>query len=179
MLYTPAPIHHHYPLNITPWSEESIGIYLAAIASSSPTSGTGTVADLVYYVPFEIAVLFIVKEVGWQNGTIVGNGNAQVGVYREDGTQIVECTATTTTGTSQRQTIEITDTTLGRGRYYAAFRASSGTDRFERIIPAAGLLEAAGIMQEASQTDLPATATFAAMATAYLPAFYLAGHTLA
>lgn len=177
-MYNPPPVWRDVSHTITPWSFESIGIPLGCFAAAAPASGTGTVADMVYYVPFELARPFVVKEVGWVNGTIVGNGNAQVGVYNEAGTQLVECTATTTSGTSVNQTIDVTDTTIPPGRSYMAFRAGNATDRFYRVIPAAGLLEACGIMQQASQTDLPATATFAVMAQANLPYFYIAGHTL-
>lgn len=110
--------------------------------------------------------------------TSTGNGNAQVGVYTAAGSQLVECTATTTAGLSSIQTIDITDTTFGPGLFYMAFRASSTTDRFFSNGFAAGNLEACGILEQTSQTDLPGTATFAVPATAYLPLFYVACHTL-
>jgi hypothetical protein len=178
-IYTPAPLHRAALSCLIPWSEECCGTHLAAVASAAPSSGTGTVADMVIYVPFEIAVPFVAKEVGWVNGSVTANGNAQVGTYREDGTQVVECTATATSGTSARQTVDITDTTHQPGRYYMAFRASSASDRFSRTTSVVGgLLEAVGLMQQASQTDLPATATFAVITTAFIPLFYVAGHTL-
>lgn len=176
--YSPPPFQPAPLSVITPWSWESVGTQLGAYGQAAPGTGAGTVADLAIYVPFEIGRTFVVKEVGWANGTIVGNSNAQVGVYDEAGTQLVECTATTTSGTTITQMVDCTDTTLIPGRYYMAFRAGSATDRFQRIIPAAGLLQSCGIMQQASQTDLPATATFAAMSNAILPLFILAGHTL-
>lgn len=177
-VYSPPPLKAVAPYHITPWSYESIGLTLSSYGQTAPGTGAGTVVDLVIYVPFEIGDIFVVKEVGWANGSITGNSNAQVGVYNEAGTQLVECTATTTSGTTTTQMVDCTDTTLTPGRYYMAFRAHSATDRFQRIVPAAGLLQSCGIMQETSQTDLPATATFAAMTNAFLPLFILAGHTL-
>jgi hypothetical protein len=178
-IYTPAPLHRPSPVCLTPWSEESVGVFMASCGlGSNPASGTGTVADMALFIPFEIAVPFVAKEVGWVNGSVTGGGNAQVGTYREDGTLIVECTATTTSGTNARQTIELTDTTHTPGRYYMAFRASNASDRFFRATPSVSLMEAAGLMQQASQTDLPATATFAVLTTAWLPLIYIAGHTL-
>lgn len=162
---------------ISPWSLEAIGTELSGFgvalsASTAPTS------NMVTYVPVVLAQAFTAVTVGWFNGAAAGNGNAQVGIYHEDGTQIVECTATTTSGTTARQTVDITDTVLPPGRYYMAFRASSGTDRIHAVSPAAGILEACGVMQQATQTDLPSSASFAANATAFLPMFYLSGHSL-
>lgn len=180
MPYTPPPTRRPALAILTPWSNEAIGMNLAAYGLGSAFAGAVlAAADTVFYVPFDLTESFVVVEVGWYNSSVVANGNAQVGAYNEAGTQLVECAATTTAGTNALQTINVTDTTLpGPGRFYMAFRASSTTDRFFRLAPAAGLLEAAGVMQEASQTDLPATMTGVAMATAYLPYFYLAGHTL-
>ncbi len=179
MHYSPPPLSRGVPYIITPWSMESIGVELAAMGQATPASSTPT-SNLVTYVPFVLGRSAIATEVGWVNGIVATNGNAQVGIYTEDGTQLVECTATTTSGTSVRQTIDITDTTLTAGvRYYMAFRMSSATDRIFGIASSTGLLEAWGVMQQAAQADLPAPATFALNTTALvLPVSYIGITTL-
>lgn len=178
MSYAAPPVAVASPVIITPWSLEAIGTELGAFglgggASAAPTS------NLVTYVPFRLSRAFIVVEVSWQNGLAAGNGNAQVGIYDAAGTQIVECTATTTAGTGATQTIDVTDTTIGPGRYYMAFRASSATDRFiSSAVGTFGMLEACGVFQQASQSDLPASATFAVPTVSVMTVFSINGTTL-
>jgi hypothetical protein len=151
---------------------------MLAMGIATPSSGTGTVADLAIYVPFEIATSFVIKELWWINGTVVA-GNVDVGVVNEAGTLLVHSGATAASGTSAAQVVDVTDTTLAApNRYYLAIHATSASQRFLRIVPAAVLLEGLGIMQESVATDIPDTATFAAMTNAILPFFGINGHTL-
>lgn len=165
---------------IHPWSVlESIGGGLANInqpfqGCSSATYPTGSVA---IYVPIQISERLLAKKLFAFNGAAV-SGNIDVGVYDGLGRRIVSAGSTAQTGTNVLQEFDITDTWLGPGLHYLGIALDNTTGTLFSSAPTADNLRALGVFQEASAFALPATATFATMAQAYIPVFGLTTRTV-
>jgi hypothetical protein len=170
-------------LLITPWSLESIGVPIQAAAQAVPASAlNANAAQLALYVPFRLAETVTCYKVFWNNGTAVA-GNVDVGVYTEAGLKLLSAGATAQTTVSVLQEVDTTNTVLpGPARYYMGFVATDATTAtFLRISMPLGFGQSLGICSQASQTALPASATFAdpGGAFVYLPVFGIALRTLA
>lgn len=165
---------------ITPWSIlDSIGEPLAMIIAGieSTASAAYPSANLAIYVPFMLAERATVTQMWCINGT-TANSNIDVGVYASTaaggpGPRIISKGPTAQSGTSVFQAFDITDTVLAPGIYYMAISCSATTGTFFAVAPNAEFLRAFGVLQQASAGTLPASATPATMAQAYLPVFGL------
>jgi hypothetical protein len=153
---------------ISPNHIESLGPNVAG--SNSSGSATWPANNLAIYVPFTLWEPFTVAHLAWINGAAV-SGNVDMGIYDEAGTRLTSTGATAQSGTNAIQTVGITDITLGPGLYYMAMSLSSAVGTIFRNAPTAYLSEMSGVYEEASAHPLPATATFAASAQTYIPAF--------
>ena len=158
---------------------EGTGIDLAAWGSSANqiTSGGWPSANLAIYVPVAVYQPFIALKMLIQNGTTI-NGNVDAGIYDDQGDRLVSIGSTAHAGSSSIQSFDITDTTLEPGIYYLACAFDGNTATINHDI--AGILVggSAGVLQQASALPLPATATFAAIASAYVPNIVVTGRTL-
>ena len=125
-------------------------------------------ANLAIYIPFRVSAPVLVTQMFTTNGSTVA-GNVDIGIYDVAGTRLVSSGATAQSGTSALQAYDITDTLLAPGQFYLACSLSDGTATIARVATSAQFLRAFGCAQEASAHPLPATATFATMAQAYLP----------
>lgn len=124
-------------------------------------------ANRAIYVPFTVEAEDLVQQMFWENGGVAGT--TDVGIYDITGTRLVSLGPTTNAGTIQIG--NITDTTLPRGNYYMAMLVSTTvTATFWSAVVGVPMLRMAGCQQEAvGSATLPATATFAAITSAYLP----------
>lgn len=166
------------PVTIHPWSIDACGAPLLGAASVLASGGSTVwpVANLAIFVPFALATPLTIAQLFTANGATV-SGNIDVGVYTLDGTRIVSAGSTAHAGTNTLQTYNIADTLLPAGDYYLAIAMNNTTGTLSAHALAAIHLNRLGIAQMATAFPLPATATLAQMASAYLPLFGLTTRT--
>lgn len=166
----------HKPV-ISSHSIESLGGALRANSVSVPASASWPATSRAIYVPFTIAAPYLVQKFWWANGSAVA-GNCDCGIYTADGTLIANTGATAQAGTTTIQSVALgTPLLLLPASYYMAL-ANSSTGNVFRSSPAVAACQMFGMAQQASAEPLPATATFATIATAYLPLFGIASATV-
>lgn len=156
---------------ITPFSPEAVMGELLAV-DTGLSSGAWT-ANLAEYVPITLSQPTVVGAFFWENGGTVG-GSTEVCVYDPAATtKLATSTATTNAGTSAIQSVDITDVTLGPGRYWLSIGSDSGTQTYNRANAVSQYLNAMGIYQQTSawSSGLPAPPTFAAPSVGALPMF--------
>lgn len=177
MYFYPAPPSHGNTTVISPAAFESIG-YSLRQWGLSVSSSAYPAANLALYVPFVLSAPTNIQSVFWITGLTTG-GNNDVGIYQEDGTKIVSLGSTARGAASSTiTTTSLTDTVVGRGRYYMAFLSDAANNQIAWT-PAAGLCEAAGVLEQAvGAASLPSTATFAVTTRAYIPHFGLYAQTI-
>lgn len=129
-------------------------------------------ANLAFYVPFSVSAPVTAVE-GWVSCGTVSGGNFDIGIYDAAGSQLTSAGSTARTASAIVNTTTMTDQALVPGvRYYMAFSASS-TNNYVAGVLAAGLYEAAGILESTSSFALPASPTLSRTTRAYLPLFGL------
>lgn len=160
------------PPTITVMSPESLGPLALAIGTAGyPSASTWPSANRAYYIPFRLNRTITVKRLFALNGT--ASGNFDIGIYDEFGTRIVSTGSTAQTGNNLCQSVDITDTQVGPGRFYFAAAGSTTS------VSMAGLLSTAltanideplmNCYVQASALPLPASATFATSPSNYMP----------
>lgn len=124
-------------------------------------------ANRAIFIPFTKDRPDNVKQMFWENGGVAGT--TDVGIYDIYGNRLVSLGPTTNAGSIQVG--NIADTDLPPGLYYMAILASAiVTQTYWSAAVALNTLRACGCQQQAvGAATLPATATFAAIASAYLP----------
>lgn len=141
----------------------------------SPAAGAiwGTANDAVF-VPFEIDQEVTVIQIHIMVTTT--GGNVDVGLYDEFGVRLVSNGAVATAAAGI-QTFNITDITLGPGRYFFGISCSLTTPAFLECTPLLGAsangATIVGAKRMATAHPLPATATYAVMTRTTLPMFVL------
>lgn len=163
-LMPPAPV-------ITPFALESLGIALGAQNNGLVTAASAAYpsANLALFLPFLLGSPTTVTKLCVVNGG-TASGNVDVGIYDAVGTRIASAGSTAQAGTNALQAFDITDVVLGAGLYYLAVAKDDTTGTILRVNPVAEILRAFGCFQMASAFPLPATATFATIAQAFVPA---------
>lgn len=148
------------------------GIDIAAYGSlGTSTTAAWPTANLALFIPLTLPSTFTVKQMFYTRGA-TGGGNIDIGIYSETGTRLVSTGSTATAGVAGITTIDVTDTTLARGRYYLAFAHDGTTATFRRYTTtAATWLAVAGGAQMAAAFPLPTTVTLALQTTNYIPEF--------
>lgn len=162
---------------ISTLSAESIGLSLRGYtAGSAFASAAYPVSNQATYIPFSIPWTISVTKLWAMNGASASN-NVDLGIYALDGTRIVSTGSTVRSGTNVPQAIDITDTTIGPGSYYMAI-AQNGTTGSYFATASASTFKASvmGVLSQTSAFVLPATATFATVASNFVP---LIGMTIA
>lgn len=126
-------------------------------------------ANLIIYVQTRIPEACTALRVYWSNEATI-NGNCNFGLYSATGTKLWETGSTPHSGAYQTQFVDIADQAIDAGLYYMALQQSGTSAKFFRINPTSLYLQSMGVLQEAAASfALPATATFAKLAYAYLP----------
>jgi hypothetical protein len=162
---------------INPWSVNSLGTQLYAFNQTVPTAAAAPAANLLMLVPFWVPAPFTITKLYWVMGAAAGT--VDMGVYDESANLLLSAANPSASGTFQ--VVDVTDTTIARGRYYMGLIGSTVTTlTFLKSAPAAGVCQAMGMLQQASIT-LPLStgaspATFAKYAQAYVPLFGLQGY---
>lgn len=162
------------------WSPSSEGspVGEGPIVAVSPTYSANIAwpsASLAFFMPCLLQTARTVYGFGWLNGSTV-SGNVDCGIYSAEGAQRAALGGVAQSGTSVVQTATLgSSVALDPGRYYMAMVADNVTGTFSRISTVgAPTLRVTGVAQEASAYPLPSTATFAAMAQAFIPLMFMA-----
>lgn len=130
------------------------------------------------YIPFDLQVPFIVKQIAWYNAATVA-GNVDAGIYDIFGNKIISTGSTAMAGASALQIVDITDTELNPANYYMAMVSDSGTATFFSKL-SSGYRVAMRIngQQEQSAFPLANPATFSNPTGGYCPVLILTGMTV-
>lgn len=168
------PFSRFHKPTIGSLSIEAVGMPIRAWTTGNLLSGAFPSANRAIYVPFTLAAPYLVQKFWWCNGSAVA-GNVDCGVLTGDGTLLASAGSTAQAGTSTLQSVAIgTPLLLLPGSYYMALAASSATATFLAPTPTVRQQQMMGIAQQATALPIPATATFATPASAYLPLFGIA-----
>ena len=110
------------------------------------------------YVPIRVPARVTVLELGWYEG--VATGNIDIGIYDSAGTRLVS--AGSTAAGSAWESVDVSDTIIGPGLYYAALSSDTAADTYYGFADAAPRPAARGVLTETlANVTLPATATWA------------------
>lgn len=176
------PFQHFNIINLPSTYGPSSLVHEHCAINNTAASLAWPAANRAIYVPFLIETAVTATLIGWKNGATVNNGanDMDVGIYSESGTRLVSQGGTITqTPINTAQTADITDTTLPPGVYYLAMCVSNTTSTFFRSQPSALALQMCGVQQQAvGAVALPAPATFANPASAYVPLMSVAVKTV-
>lgn len=171
------PLTRPPELVVSPFSYQSLGLPLMMVAAGgSSTAAALPAANVVMFVPFYVPEAITITKLWWMVGAAAGN--IDCGIYDESANLIVSTGSTAVSGTNAQQTVDVSDTTIGRGRYYMAIVGDTVTTlTLYRGNPLAGIAQAFGLLEQASVT-LPLStnaspATFAKYTRAYVPHFGL------
>jgi hypothetical protein len=164
-------------VTIHPFSLESLGFGITQMGAvninTSAISGTFPAANRAIFYPFSVFKLIQVQNFFCINGSAV-SGNFDIGVYDSAGTKIMSTGSTAQAGTTAIQAVSIAATNLPPGQYYMALAADNTTAAFYRMaVGATRYDQFYGLAQMATAFPLPATATFATIASDYIPLFGL------
>ena len=163
-------------VTIHPWAWESIGVKLTGQGGTTLPNAVSTAyptANQALYVPFCLTRPIIVAQLFWVNGATV-SGNVDAGIYSVDGVLLVSTGSTAQAGTSVSQVVDITDTQLGTGLFYLAIAVDNTTATLIRgTAGSVARCAAMGCANQGSAFPLPAPATFATIASNYIPVFGL------
>jgi len=176
-LYAPPMLSRPGEIMVTPWSYQSIGVPLYKGGFGSPSGVNYVTANLAVFIPFGVPEAVTVTKLWFSNGAAVA-GLLDVAIYDPAGTRLVSTGSTGQSGTNRIQVVDVGDIALGRGVYYLAISSdtSGATQKVLAAAPAAAIGQAMGLLQQASAFVLPATATFAAFTSAFVPLCGLQGY---
>lgn len=172
--FSPPALARPGEMFISPWAWQSLGAPMWAQALTLPSSNNYIAANVVCFYPFGLPEPAVVTKLYWVNGAAVA-GNYDAGVYDEAGTLLVSTGSVAAASANAFQVTDVTDTTLARGRYYMAIVSdtSGATQTIISLVPAAGILQSLGMLEQAGVTLPLATnaspATFAKYTRAFIP----------
>lgn len=128
------------------------------VNTTPPASGTWYAANAAIYIPFRVARPQTVYRLAWANGSSAGNTH-DIGIYDEAGTtKLVSSGATTGSGISVLQIINVADTLLTPGLYWLAYMHSTTTANRVRFFTINGSATGAvGTMTSAREETLGAS----------------------
>ncbi len=136
---------------IHPWSFQSIGLEIRTSNSGNPGSQNWPAANVGVFIPFTIPEPVTFTKMFWGNGSAVA-GNIDVGLFDESGTRLVSIGTTAQATVSTIQVVDITDTTLARGRWYLGMTSdtSGATQKVLQAVPVGGICQAFGLLKDTS-----------------------------
>lgn len=148
------------PVMISTLSKHCLGREMAARGIAAPTSAS-TGATFLMLTPFTNPEPALITKVWWYNGVTVA-GNVDCGVFDENGVKLVSAGSTVMAGASAIQNVDVTDTYIGRGRFYLALATNNTTATFfYSALGTAALARAVGVASATVVFPLPATLTLA------------------
>ena len=136
-----------------------IGCHDYVPAFGQASYGAWPVANLGLFMPITINEAVTIKRM-FVNMTGT-SGNADVGIYDEDGKRLVSVGGFGVPTAGQTMSIDIADTLLEAGRYYLAVVCNSTVPQFLRWVPVSlGGNLIFGVREVAAAYPLPATVTY-------------------
>ncbi len=155
---------------------EQFGLNNAGLAVNVATNWL--TANEARFVPFVVKAPMTAKLLWCFNGSAV-SGNVDMGIYTKGGTKLVSIGSTVQAGTSTIQSFDITDTDLWPGVHYLGIVLDNATGRIRQGTLGAEVCRAVGMLKMATAFALPATATYAAVASSIgVPCVGLSARTL-
>jgi hypothetical protein len=133
-------------------------------------SATWPAANDALFWPFLISVPTIVRKLWVYNGATV-SGNFDIGIYTEDGKQVIAQGSVAQAGASVLQVFDPTDFLLQPAQYYMAlaFNNTTATVFQTGTLTNASVCRMLGATKQATAFPLPTTATFAAYTASRIP----------
>ena len=157
-------------VTIHTFSLECLGPCLQANnrVATSWVSAAYPAANRALYIPFHLMQPITVRKLFVYNGATAA-GNIDIGILDSAGTLQCSAGSTAQAGTSVLQEFDITDKLIGPGDFYFGVSKDDAVGTLFDNAPGFQVLRTVGMAQEASAFPLPATATFAQIATAFVP----------
>lgn len=138
-------------------------------ASQLPASATWIAANRAIFIPFYLSEAKTIDKIHVPNGSAV-SGNLDAGIYDSAGNKVVAKGSTAQAGTNTGQVVDLSNTALSaKTLYYAGLVLDNATGTVFRISAAPSVLGVIGVKQVASAFALPASVTYAAPASAFVP----------
>lgn len=148
-----------------PWA---LGPVWRLYGTNVPTSQAWPASDRVLMWPFRVPRPVTIYQIGVGCGA-TATGNYDAGIYDEFGNKIVS-TGTKAKASSAEDFVNITDTTLGQGLYWAALQASAVANYIIVAAANTGLAKAMGIRQATPGSfGLPNSITFETTVNTQIP----------
>lgn len=140
-------------------------------ANGAAGSSVWPVANTAIYIPFYVETTVTAYQMSVR--VAIQSGNLDAAIYDVLGNRLVAMGSTAVTTGGNLQLLNITDTVLTPGTYFAAMNCDNGTASF-LAAPTTTIdvqtLRSCGVQQQAvGAVTLPDPATFAAVTTPYLP----------
>jgi hypothetical protein len=162
-----------HPLNIQPWAYNSVASKFLIGGDDSISDASDIAypsANLAIYIPFFLQTPMVIDRIFWGNGATL-SGNVDAGVYDAARKKIVSTGSTAQASTTDAQSVNITNVTLGTGLFFLAIAMDNTAGTLMAVQMGAGLhfYKTLGIYQQASAFPLPDTATFSLPTFNYLP----------
>jgi hypothetical protein len=165
---------------ITPASRE-FGMANLIVSNAAPASFTWPGANDAVAIPFKIFTGTMVYQLGWWNGSGIPTDGCDVGIYDTSWNRKVSGGGTTRVGASLIQWVDVTDTYLPPGKYYAAMSNNGVTNTNARStngVMSVSFLSALGCFDSAT-ASYPLPDPLAGMAAASIfssiPLIFIAG----
>lgn len=162
-------------INIPPGPTICTNSIEAGFSSYVSNAGTGAwpANDRAFFVPFTISEPITIQRMFIWN--VTASGNIDLGIYSLDGTRLGSTGSTALVGNNTTQGVALS-LSLPAGTYYMA--ASCSTTGYTAAIQSSALIlfvqgRGGGAVQMDTAFPLPATATFAALSSLYIPMFGL------
>lgn len=151
---------------------QSLGVPLAAMRATVANVAWPS-ANVLIAVPFTVPEPVTLTKLWWLNNALPA-GNLDIGIFLEDGTRVVSSGSTAMAGAQTCQVVDITDTTIARGRYYVGLVCDTvSTNTFAVYNPAAGICQALGVVRDTAAAPPLSTsanpAAFVVTTHAYIP----------
>lgn len=166
---------------LSPFSEQALGVEYAALAAAAPASTAWGTINLIRAYPFVVPEPILIRKLWIYKGTTV-TGNVDVGIYTDEGgvgTRLVGSGSTAVAATgSILQEFDVTDTVLGRGRYYLAATMSLTTTTMFANALTAQQAKMLGWVEAGTALPGGATLTWVAYTSAFQPVFGAGGRVL-
>jgi hypothetical protein len=154
--WPPAPTRPD-PVIIGPHSRNAVGLEVAAVSTSAPSSIAVGASNVYATYVFEIADLFPVLKLWWYNGA-TASGSVEVAVYDENlTTKFATSGSLAASGTNVLQeSAPVAAATLGRGRYQMVLGLSSNIQTFfDMVTPITEYMTSVGFNIRSTGVTLP------------------------
>lgn len=146
-----------------------MGVLIGSLAGgSTPASAAYPNANDALLTPLYLEQFSTIKRLFVLNGAVV-SGNIDIGIYTQGGAKIVSSGSTVQSGTSSNQIYDVTNFSLGPGRYYLAMALDNVTGRIVRAGLSTNAVKLMGMARMTSAFPLPNQITFMPMTSGYLP----------